>query len=58
MSRRSISLLVGLYFLAALALSVFRVASNPFFSGWSAVTLVKSSVARCSYLSRRAFRHS
>ena len=39
MSRRSISLLVGLYFLAALALSVFRVASNPFFSGWSAVTL-------------------
>jgi hypothetical protein len=41
MSRRSISLLVGLYFLAALALSVFRVASNPFFSGWSAVTLAQ-----------------
>lgn len=39
MSRRSILLSVGLYFLAALALSIFRVVSNPFFSGWSAVTL-------------------
>src|SRR5713226_9534150 len=39
MSRRSISLLVGLYFLVALALSIFRVVSNPFFSGLSAVTL-------------------
>ena len=38
MSRRSILLLVGLYFLAALLLSIFRVASNPFFSGWSAAT--------------------
>jgi hypothetical protein len=38
MSHRSISLLVGLYFLAALAFSIFRVVSNPFFSGLSTVT--------------------
>jgi hypothetical protein len=38
MSRRSISLLAGLYFLAALAFGVFRVLSNPFYAGISATS--------------------
>lgn len=39
MSRRTISVFVGFYFLAALAFSFFRVVSNPFFSSLSAVTV-------------------
>ena len=39
MSRRSIALLVGLYFVVALALSTFRVVSNPFFAGLSAAAV-------------------
>jgi hypothetical protein len=38
MSRRSVSLLAGLYFLAALAFGVFRVLSNPFYAGISATS--------------------
>jgi len=37
MSRRTISLLVGCYFLAALAFSAFRILSNPFFSQMSPI---------------------
>lgn len=39
MSRRSIALLVGMYFVMALALSTFRVVSNPFFAGLSAAAV-------------------
>jgi hypothetical protein len=39
MSRRTISLLVGFYFLAALSFSFFRVVSSPFFSGLRLVTV-------------------
>ena len=39
MSRRTISLLAGGYFLAALSFSFFRVVSNPFFSGLNMVTV-------------------
>jgi hypothetical protein len=38
MSRRTISLLAGLYFLTALAFGVFRVLSNSFYSGISVLT--------------------
>ena len=42
MSRRSISVLAGLYFLAALAFGVFRVLSNPFYAGISAISAAQA----------------
>ena len=39
MSRRSIGILLGIYFLSALALTLFRMFSNPFFSRLDAPTL-------------------
>jgi hypothetical protein len=39
MSRRSIGILLGIYFLSALALTLFRTFSNPFFSRLDAPTL-------------------
>ena len=41
MSRRTIFLLIGLYFLVAFACSIYRVTSSPFFSGMSATTGVQ-----------------
>jgi hypothetical protein len=40
MSRRTIALLIGLYLLAALACSIFRVVSSPFFSTLNAAAVV------------------
>jgi hypothetical protein len=42
MSRRTIFLLAGLYFVAAVAFSVFHVATNPFSSGLNAAAISKS----------------
>jgi hypothetical protein len=39
MSRKSIGVLLGIYFLAALAFALFRVISNPFFAGLNGRTL-------------------
>ena len=39
MSRRSIGILLGIYFLSALAFALFRVISNPFFAGLNGRTL-------------------
>jgi hypothetical protein len=39
MSPKSIGILLGIYFLAALAFTVFRVLSNPFFAGLDGPTL-------------------
>ena len=39
MSRKSIGILLGIYFLSALAFTFFRVFSNPFFAGLDARTL-------------------
>ena len=39
MSRKSIGILLGIYFLSALAFALFRVISNPFFAGLNGPTL-------------------
>ena len=41
MSRRTIFLLAGLYFVAAVAFSVFHVATNPFSSGLNTAAIGK-----------------
>jgi hypothetical protein len=43
MSRKTILLLLGLYFLAAAAFSVFHVATNPFLSGLNAAAVSKAA---------------
>jgi hypothetical protein len=42
MSRKSIGILLGIYFLSALAFAFFRVLSNPFFVRLDALTLGKA----------------
>src|ERR1700724_345424 len=41
MSRKSVLFLVGLYFLTAVAFSIFYVVTNPFFAGLTAPTVTK-----------------
>ena len=42
MSRKAILLLIGLYFLGAVAFSVFHVAANPFLPGLNAAAVSKA----------------
>ena len=43
MSRRTVLFLVGLYFFAAVAFSIFHVTANPFFSGLNTSTVSKAA---------------
>ena len=56
MSRKTILLLAGLYFLAAVAFSVFHVVTNPFLSDLNSIAIGKAVGGRSAIVWRgRAF---